>query len=176
MVGQLLQDGVGAVGAKLLYGDGRVQHGGVVLGIGGVGGHAHRCADRLDGGYFGRLSIARTVSAVTAACMVIRREVFEQVNGLDEVNLPVAFNDVDLCLRIGEAGWRLVWTPFAELTHYESVTRGPDTGERASGFAREVMYMRGRWGETLRQDPAYSPNLTLEHEDFSLAFPPRVTL
>lgn len=91
------------------------------------------------------------------------------------MNLPIAFNDVDFCLRLREAGWRIVWTPFAELTHYESVTRGADTGARAEGFAREVHYMVERWGDVLRRDPSYNPNLTLEHERFSLAFPPRVT-
>jgi GT2 family glycosyltransferase len=175
MVSQLLQDGVGAVGAKLLYGDGRVQHGGVILGVGGVAGHAHRLSDRLAAGHFSRLYIPHSLSAVTAACMVVRRSAFEQVGGLDEVNLPIAFNDVDFCLRLREAGWRVVWTPFAELTHFESVTRGPDTGARAEGFSRETGYMQERWGDLLRRDPAYNPNLTLEHEDFSLAFPPRVT-
>jgi GT2 family glycosyltransferase len=175
MVGQLLQEGVGAVGAKLLYGDGRVQHGGVLLGVGGVANHAHRLSDRLSTGHFNRLFAPHSLSAVTGACMLVRRAAYEQVGGLDEVNLPIAFNDVDFCLRLREAGWRIVWTPFAELTHYESVTRGADTGARAEGFAREVRYMVERWGDVLRQDPSYNPNLTLEHERFSLAFPPRVT-
>lgn len=174
MVGQLLQDGIGAVGAKLFFPDGRLQHGGVILGVAGVANHAHRLSDRRDPGNFSRLHIAHSLSAVTAACMVVRRSVYEQVGGLDEVNLPVAFNDVDFCLRLGEAGWRVVWTPFAELTHHESVSRGADTGARAEGFAREVAYMHERWGDLLRRDPAYNPNLTLEHQDFGLAFPPRV--
>ena len=175
MVSQLLQDGVGAVGAKLLYGDGRVQHGGIVLGVGGVAGHAHRLDDRLSTGHFNRMLVPHSLSAVTAACTVVRRSAFEQVGGLNEVNLAVAFNDVDFCLRLGEAGWRIVWTPFAELMHLESVTRGPDDGPRADRFGREVAYMKKRWGDLLRQDPSYNPNLTLEHEDFGLAFPPRVT-
>ena len=175
MVSQLLQDGVGAVGAKLLYGDGRVQHGGIVLGVGGVAGHAHRLDDRLSTGHFNRMLVPHSLSAVTAACTVVRRSAFEQVGGLNEVNLAVAFNDVDFCLRLGEAGWRIVWTPFAELMHLESVSRGPDDGPRADRFGREVAYMKKRWGDLLRQDPSYNPNLTLEHEDFGLAFPPRVT-
>jgi O-antigen biosynthesis protein len=175
MVGQVLQEGVGAVGAKLLYGDGRIQHGGVLLGVGGVANHAHRLSDRLSTGHFNRLFAPHSLAAVTGACMLVRRGAYEQVGGLDEVNLPIAFNDVDFCLRLREAGWRIVWTPFAELTHYESVTRGADTGARAEGFAREVHYMVERWGDVLRRDPSYNPNLTLEHERFSLAFPPRVT-
>jgi len=174
MVSQLLQDGVGAVGAKLFYGDGRMQHGGVTLGVGGVAAHSHRLSDRRDPGHISRLHIAHSLSAVTAACMVVRRNVFDQVRGFDEVNLPVAFNDVDFCLRLREAGWRVVWTPFAELIHHESVSRGPDTGPRAEGFAREFAYMQVRWGDLLRRDPAYNPNLTLEDMNFGLAFPPRV--
>jgi len=174
MVSQLFQDGVGAVGAKLFFPDGRLQHGGVILGVGGVAGHCHKLNDHLDSGHFSRLHIAHSLSAVTGACMVVRRSVYEEVGGLDEVNLPVAFNDVDFCLRVREAGWRVVWTPFAELVHHESVSRGADTGVRAEGFAREVAYMHARWGDLLRHDPAYNPNLTLEDTNFGLAFPPRV--
>lgn len=175
MVGQLLRDDVGAVGCKLIYDDGRIQHGGVVLGVGGVAGHANKFEDRRSPGYFNGLSVAHSVSAVTAACMLIRKSAFEEVGGLDEINLPIAFNDVDLSLRLKEAGWRVVWTPFAELVHHESVSRGSEEGPRAEGFAREISYMQGRWAQTLRSDPFYNPNLTLEHEDFGLAFPPRVS-
>ena len=175
MVGNLLQPGVGAVGAKLYYSDGRIQHAGIVLGILGVAGHSHRTFDRLDPGYFNRLHVAQSVSAVTGACAVVRREAWDAVGGLDEGNLPIAFNDVDFCLRLWEAGWRVVWTPHAELFHHESVTRGPDDGPRASGFAREIHYMQRRWGPVLRRDPWYSPNLSLDCEDFSLAWPPRVS-
>ena len=173
MVGQLLQDKVGAVGAKLLYPDGRIQHAGVVLGFDGVAGHANRLQDRLAPGHGGRLHVAHSVSAVTAACMVTRRDAWSEVGGLDEHNLPIAFNDVDFCLRLREAGWRVVWTPFAEMRHYESLTRGSDTGERAEGFARECAYMRERWGPLLRSDPAYNPNLTLWSGGGEFAFPPR---
>jgi glycosyltransferase involved in cell wall biosynthesis len=178
MVGQLEQPGVGAVGAKLYYEDGRIQHAGVVLGIYGVAGHAHRLFDRLSPGYSGHLQLAHRMSAVTAACMVVRREAWEQVQGFDDQNLPIAFNDVDLCIRLQESGWSVVWTPYAELFHRESITRGrDDVGPRADAFKREVVYMEQRWGfDWLRRDPYYNPNLALDAEDFSLAWPPRVAL
>ncbi len=175
MVGQVVQEGVGAVGAMLYYPNGQIQHAGVILGIGGVAGHGMRTGDRLSGVGSGRIQLPRSMSAVTAACMVVRREAWEQVNGLDAQNLAVAFNDIDFCLRLTEVGWRIVWTPFAELTHHESISRGLDTeGERAERFAREIRYMKERWGMQLRNDPAYNPNLSLHREDFSLAWPPRV--
>ena len=173
LVSQLLQPGVGAVGAKLLYPDGRIQHAGVVLGLGGVAGHAERLADRLAHGHFGWLQTARSLSAVTAACMAVRRDVFERLDGFDEVNLSVAFNDVDFCLRLREAGWRVVWAPNAVLVHRESMSRGHDPDVRPDAFGEEVAYMERRWGHLLRADPAYNPNLTLENWDFSLSFPPR---
>lgn len=177
MVGQVLQPGVGAAGAKLYYDDGRIQHAGVVLGMLGVAGHFHRLFDRLSSGYFGRLQLAQNMSAVTAACIVVRREAWDQVGGLDAQNLPIAFNDVDFGLRLREAGWAVVWSPYAELFHHESISRGPDdVGPRASEFAQEVHYMQKRWGSlTLRSDPYYNPNLSLCAEDFSLAWPPRVS-
>ena len=110
---------VGAVGARLLYANGRVQHGGIVLGVGGVAGHFHHLSDRNDAGYFGRAVLTSTVSAVTGACLVVRKSVFDEVGGLDERNLPVAFNDVDFCLRVRAKGYRNVWTPHAELFHLE---------------------------------------------------------
>jgi O-antigen biosynthesis protein len=175
MVSQLLRDGVGVVGAKLLYPDGLVQHAGVVLGIGGVAGHVHRRFPRLSTGYFGWLQTPRSLSAVTAACMVVRRSVYDQLGGLDETNLSIAFNDIDFCLRAGEAGWRVVWTPHAVLTHHESVSRGFDDQVRPVAFGREVGYMQRRWAHVLRADPAYNLNLTLEDTDCSVAFPPRVS-
>jgi GT2 family glycosyltransferase len=176
MVSQLLQPGVGAVGAKLYYPDGRIQHAGVILGIGGVAGHSHRLTDRLSPGYFGRLFVAQNVSAVTGACMVVRREAWAEMGGLDEEHLAVAFNDVDFAIRLGQAGWRIVWTPYAEMYHHESISRGPETvGDRVHDFPREVRYVESRWAAVLRNDPAYNPNLTLVTEDFALAWPPRVT-
>ena len=175
MVGLVIQPGVGAVGAKLLYPDDTLQHGGVVLGIGGVAGHANKLAPQPCYGYFGRTSLISSYSAVTAACLLVRKSVYLEVDGLNEKDLSIAFNDVDFCLRIREAGYRNVWTPFAELYHHESATRGfEDNPQKQARFRSEVLYMQGRWGDLLLKDPAYSPNLTLNHEDFSLAWPPRV--
>ncbi|MDP3658473.1 glycosyltransferase family 2 protein, partial [Phenylobacterium sp.] len=176
MVAHAVRPHVGAVGARLLYGDGRVQHGGVILGVGGtppVAGHLYVGAPRADTGYFGHLRLTRNVSAVTAACMALRREVFEEVGGLDAENLAVAFNDVDLCLKIRERGYSIVWTPRAELFHLESASRGLDTRpEQAERFRREVMYMRGRWGAALDDDPFYGPNFDRMHGDYRLAETP----
>ena len=172
MVGQLLQPEVGAVGAKLYYDDGTIQHAGVVLGVGGVAGHAYRRAEGSSAGQMGRLHLAQTMSAVTGACMLVRRRAWDDVGGLEEEHLAVAFNDVDFCLRLGRAGWRVVWTPAAELVHHESVSRGSETRRRAA-FAAESQYMEWRWGPMLRADPSYNPNLTLVAEDFSPAWPPR---
>ncbi len=175
MVSQLLRPSVGAVGAKLYYSNGQVQHAGVIVGIGGVAGHLFRMSDRLSTGDHGRMQLPHALSAVTAACMVVRREAWDQIGGMDAVNLPVAFNDIDFCLRLREAGWKVVWTPFAELIHHESISRGPDTeGEQAIRFDAEIEYMKRRWGTALREDPAYSPNLTLINEHCDLAWPPRV--
>jgi len=175
MVGHALRPEVGAVGARLWYPDDTLQHGGILLGVGGVANHAHRRAKRGTHGYFGRMSLIQQFSAVTAACLVIRKTIFEEVGGLNEADLPVAFNDVDFCLRVREAGYHNIWTPYAELYHHESATRGyEDTPEKQARLAAETRYMQQRWGDLLRNDPAYSPNLTLEHEDFSLAWPPRL--
>jgi GT2 family glycosyltransferase len=175
MVSHALRRGVGAVGAKLLYGDGTVQHAGVVTGMLGVAGHPFRHVDGTLDGPQGRLKRVQTVSCVTAACMVLRRAVYEELGGLDEVNLPVAYNDVDFCLRLREHGYRVVWTPHAELDHLESATRGRDSSSENIPRARqEFQYMQRRWGATLLYDPFYNPNLTLSSEDYALAFPPRI--
>uniref|UniRef100_E1TAA7 Glycosyl transferase family 2 n=1 Tax=Burkholderia sp. (strain CCGE1003) TaxID=640512 RepID=E1TAA7_BURSG len=175
MVSIAIQPGVGAVGAKLLYPDGTVQHAGVVTGLGGVAGHAHRLFPRESFGYFARNALVSSFSAVTAACLIVRKSIYEQVGGLNEADLAVAFNDVDFCLRVRDAGYRNVWTPFAELYHHESATRGTeDSPEKVARFGREVDYMQSRWGHTLNFDPAYSPNLALDRTDFSLAWPPRI--
>ena len=162
---------IGAVGAKLLYRDGTIQHAGVVLGIGGVAGHSHRYMAEHRPGYFGQLNVIRNYSAVTAACLVTRREVFEAVGGFNE-DLAVAFNDVDFCLEVGKAGYRIVYTPYARLFHYESASRGSDTTlENAGRFRAEIAYMLAKWGLWLQHDPYYNPNLTLCREDFSLKTP-----
>lgn len=175
MVSIALQPGVGAVGARLWYPDGTLQHGGVVLGIGGVGAHAHKALPRGLNGYAGRAALMQTFCAVTAACMVVRKSSYQALGGMDERNLRVAFNDVDFCLRLREAGLRNVWTPYAELVHHESATRGEDIAPaRRARFSQEIDYMQQRWGDLLARDPAYNPNLTLLAEDFSYAWPPRV--
>lgn len=175
MVSIGIQPGVGAVGARLWYPDDRLQHGGVVLGIGGVAGHAHKGYRKGDRGYFGRAALIQSFSAVTGACLLVRKSAFEQVGGLNETELAVAFNDVDFCLRLREAGYRNVWTPYAELYHHESASRGyEDSPEKQARFSREVRYMLVRWGPLLPQDPAYNPNLTLVHEDFRWSWPPRL--
>jgi hypothetical protein len=174
MLGHAVQPQVGAVGARLWYPDGRLQHAGVVLGVGGVAGHAHRGLQRGNTGYFSRAVLQQDFSAVTAACLMVRRSIYEEVGGLDST-LGVAFNDVDFCLRLLERGYRNVWTPYAEMIHYESASRGLETTpEKRARFGEEIRLMQSRWGEVLRQDRAYSPNLTLEAEDFSAAWPPRL--
>lgn len=174
MVSHALQPGIGAVGARLWYPDNTLQHAGVIVGLGGVAGHAHSRMLRHHSGYFGRASLLSAFSAVTAACLVIRKSIYEEVGGLNEIELEVAFNDVDFCLRVRELGYTNLLTPYAELYHYESATRGlDDTAEKSARFGREVHYMMQRWAPLLQHDPAYSPNLTLRYGDFSLAWPPR---
>ncbi|NOS88280.1 MAG: glycosyltransferase family 2 protein [Methylococcaceae bacterium] len=175
MVSHALRPEVGAVGAKLLYDDNTVQHAGIILGIHGVAGHAHSFLPRDDLGYFCRARILQSFSAVTGACLLVRKALYDAVGGLNESELQVAFNDVDFCLKLLELGYRNVWTPYAELYHHESATRGlDDTHEKQVRFLKEIDYMKQRWGKLLQNDPAYSPNLTLAAEDFSLAWPPRL--
>ena len=166
---------VGAVGAKLLYPDGTLQHGGVVLGLSGVAGHVHVGAPGRDPGHGYRLHVPQEVSAVTAACMIVPARDFAAVGGFDADNLAVAFNDVDLCLRLRKAGRRILWTPDAVLYHAKSKTRGSDLSpEHLPRFRREIDYMQSRWGAELTRDAFYSPNLSLETAEATLAFPPRV--
>jgi GT2 family glycosyltransferase len=177
MVGYAVQQEIGAVGAKLYFPNKTIQHGGVILGLGGlpgVAGHISKGRPRSYPGQASRALLAQNLSAVTAACLLLRRKVFEEVDGMDEENLPIAFNDIDLCLRIRERGYRNVWTPFAELYHYESYSRGyEDTPAKVNRFNQESDFMKKRWGEVLLSDPAYNPNLALDREPFLLAFPPR---
>jgi glycosyltransferase involved in cell wall biosynthesis len=178
MVGIALQPGIGSVGARLWYPDLTLQHGGVILGLGAsrVAGHAHHQLPKRHYGYFGRASLTNSFSAVSAACLVIQKAIYEEIGGMNEVDLPVSFNDVDFCLRLHEKGYRNVWTPYAELYHYESASRGHEnTPEKQARFNQEVQYMKQRWGDILLRDPCYSPNLTLDHADFSLAWPPRTS-
>ncbi len=174
MVSHAVRPEVGAVGAMLYYPGETIQHAGVIVGLGGVAEHAHKGQVRGTPGYFSRAALIQNFTVVTAACMVLRRGVFEEVGGFDEDNLAVAFNDVDLCLRIRERGHLIVWTPYAELYHVESASRGPDlTPARLPRFNRENRQMQQRWGAVLMNDPYYNPNLSLESANFALAFPPR---
>ncbi len=171
MVSHALRPEIGCVGAKLYYANGTIQHGGVIVGLGGLAAHSHSHFKRKDSGYFHRLNCVQNLSAVTAACLVIRKSVFEQVGGFDEKNLTIAFNDVDLCLKVRDGGYRNLWTPYAELYHYESLSRGyEDTPEKIKRFQSEIRHMKNKWGkgENLPIDPYYNPNLTLDREDFSL--------
>ena len=175
MVGPAMEPGVGCVGARLWYPDGRLQHAGVIL-VCGVAGHAHKLLSRGQHGYMGRAVLAQDFVAVTAACLLVRKSIFNEVNGLDP-SLAVAFNDVDFCLRVYQAGYRNHWTPYAELIHHESVSRGyEDTPEKQRRFKGEINILQSRWAALLRNDPCYNPNLTADAEDFSLAWPPRVRL
>jgi GT2 family glycosyltransferase len=175
MVSHVARPEVGAVGAKLYYPDETVQHAGIVLGFGGSAGHPHVGYPRSALGYFGRAAVVQQFSAVTAACMVLRRDVFEELGGFDAERFAVAFNDVDLCLRIRNAGYSIVWTPYSELYHHESASLGPAESEvRSAQYAQELANLRGRWGEVIANDPFYNLNLTLLGGDFRLAFPPRV--
>jgi GT2 family glycosyltransferase len=174
MAAHALRPEIGAVGAKLYYPDGTVQHAGIVVGIGGLAGHPHLGLPRGAPGYFGRAAVTQRFSAVTAACMVMRRAVFQELGGFDEAAFAVAFNDVDLGLRLNEAGYGVVWTPYAELFHHESASLGaPDSDERRERFDRECHNLIARWHATLGDDPHYNPNLTLTGGDFSPSFPPR---
>ncbi|NDY58501.1 glycosyltransferase [Desulfovibrio sulfodismutans] len=176
MLGHLVQPGVGVVGAKLYYTDGRIQHAGDVVGPGGCANHLHACLEGDDPGYCDRAILAQELSAVTAACLLTWKDVYDRMKGLDAVNLPVAFNDVDYCLRVRKAGLRVVWTPYAELYHHESYSRGDDSAspERKAQARREVRHMRAHWKHVMRHDPFYNPNCSYSHPDFSLNIAPLV--
>lgn len=175
MVGHLLQRRVGAVGAKLYYPNGRVQHAGVTVGPGGCADHLHSHLARDEPGYCHRAVIAQEFSAVTAACLLTWKHLYEQLGGLNERQLKVAFNDVDYCLRLQEAGYRIIFTPHAELVHHESASRGNDNPlPRRLRARREVNYMRARWRGRMRHDPYYNLNLSYWRPDFSLTETQRV--
>jgi len=139
-----------------------------------VAGHAHSKSPKGHAGYFGRIALHHRLLAVTAACLLIRKSHYEKVGGLDE-KLAVAFNDVDFCLRLHQAGFACIYTPFAEMVHHESASRGDDlTGERHQRFVSEVHFMMDRWQDRLNDDPFFSPNLSLAHGDFRPALKSRV--
>jgi O-antigen biosynthesis protein len=173
MVSHTLRPGVGAVGARLWYPNKTLQHAGMVL-VGGVARHIHKHLSKGEAGFKGRAVLTQNFSAVTGACLVVKKALFEQVGGLNDQELAVGFNDVDFCLKLVEAGFRNVWTPYAELIHHESATRGQDNSpEKQRRAEKELRYMRKRWGDKLYIDPAYNPNLSDGRDDMSFAWPPR---
>ncbi len=174
LVSQAVRPEVGAVGAKLLYPDGRVQHAGIVLGPGPAVSHQFRFASRHDPGAQGECALARTVSAVTGACLAVRRAVYFEVGGMNESDFAITYSDIDFCLRIGDYGYRIVWTPFAELTHFESRTRGYDDTPEKIAFSRgEERSFGAIWGTLSDADPYHNPNLLQGGETLALAAPPR---
>lgn len=163
---------VGAVGAKLYYADNTIQHAGVVIGLGAhrSAGHTHYKMPREHLGYMGRLCYAQDVTAVTGACLMVKKSIYEEVDGFDE-SFTISLNDVDLCLKIREKGYLNIFTPFAELYHYESKTRGMEEGEKLRRYERECAHFRDKWKEQLDAgDPYYNPNFSLDYSDFTLRF------
>jgi GT2 family glycosyltransferase len=162
---------VGAVGAKLLYPNGTLQHAGILIGVKGLAGHAHRGLPEDRPGYFGQANAVKNCSAVTAACLMIRRELFQRIGGFNE-RLSMTCNDLDLCFRLLETGHRIVYTPYASLYHHESHSRGwDDNAERSARSRGELLELWKLWGERVHSDPYYNPNLTHWKEDFSLSTP-----
>ena len=163
------REDVGAVGALLYYSNDTVQHAGIIIGIKGVAGHSHKYYIRGSGGYFGRLRTVQNVSAVTGACMMTKKSIFEELGGFDE-NMSHAFNDVDYCLKMREKGYLVIYTPYAELYHRESLSRGYEvTEEQKKRFEKEIQYFKKKWKRVLDAgDPYYNPNLTIDKEDFSV--------
>ena len=169
MLDVCMRPDVGIAGAKLLYEDNTIQHAGVIVGFGGIAGHAFIGQDKEDNGYFSRSISVQDLSAVTAACLMVRKSVYEEVGGLDE-EYKVAFNDIDFCLKVRKAGYLVVYNPYAQFYHYESKSRGlEDSADKVARFQREIALFGERWGDILEKgDPYYNPNLTLDKADFSL--------
>ncbi|XQF91263.1 glycosyltransferase family 2 protein [Pseudoalteromonas espejiana] len=169
MVSHVMRDDIGCVGAKLLYSDNRIQHAGVVMGYGGGAGHGHKYFPSDHYGYMNRLIASQNYSAVTAACLLVTTDDFWAVEGLNEESLAIAFNDVDLCLKVQQLGRRNLYCAEAVLYHHESVSRGhEDTPEKVLRFKSELDYLQARWYEVIKADPAYNPNLTLKRENFAI--------
>lgn len=169
MLGFAQQQHIGAVGAKLYYNDSTIQHAGVVIGVGGVAGHSHKYFNAKNPGYFSRLMIDSNYAAVTAACLMVEKEKYLDVDGLNSINLAVAFNDVDFCLKLLEKGYYNICLSSVECYHHESKSRGvDDTKEKKRRFDKEISYMKEKWKIYIAHDPYYNPNLTLEKEDFSI--------
>ena len=169
MVQHALRPEIAAVGAMLYYDNDTIQHAGVVLGIGGVAGHSHKYFPKGAFGYFSRLKIIQNYAAVTGACLVVEKALYEEVGGLDEEHLTVAFNDVDFCLKLQKLGYRNLWTPYVELYHHESKSRGhEDTKEKQERFGREIAFMKKKWKKNIENDRYYNGHLTRLFEDFRL--------
>jgi glycosyltransferase involved in cell wall biosynthesis len=169
MVSHAQREDIGCVGAMLYYPNDTIQHAGVIIGIGGVAGHSHKYFRRDEYGYFSRLKVVQNYSAVTAACLLVKKDIFNEVNGLNEQDLTIAFNDVDFCLKVQSAGYRNIWTPYAELYHHESISRGAeDNLEKIARFNKEMNYMLSCWKTDTINDFAYNPNLTRLKESFDL--------
>ncbi|WP_417461656.1 glycosyltransferase family 2 protein [Kordiimonas sp.] len=169
LMGQAIREDAGAVGAKLLYSDGRIQHAGVYTGMGGLAGHGHRFLKANDPGYFYRAHLSQYVSAVTAACLIVHKDKFFEVGGLDETVFRVAFNDVDLCLKLQAAGYHNIYHPHAVLYHYESKSRGKDLkGAKRERYLGEAAALKAKWGTDTEIDRYFNRNLALHREDFVL--------
>tara|TARA_B100000686_G_scaffold25432_1_gene24578 strand:+ start:1914 stop:3554 length:1641 start_codon:yes stop_codon:yes gene_type:complete len=174
LVAQVSRPEIGIAGALLLFGDGTIQHAGIHPGIGGLMGHGHKHLSGDSSGYFNRLKAVHEVAAVTGACLAIEKTTWFDLNGLDEENLAVAYNDVDLCLKVRQKNLKVIFTPFSKLFHHESVSRGIDNApERNARLQSEIQVMKERWGGMLNHDPAYSPNLSSDGGGFSLAEAPK---
>lgn len=170
LVMHAIRSEIGPVGAKLLYPHDHVQHAGIVLGIGGIGSEAFKFIHKTDDGYIHRAFLIGNYSAVTGASMAFKKSVWEDADGFNELDTPNAYSDVDFCLRCGEKGYRSLFTPFSQIYHAESASRGPDNSEE---FEKATSYMYRRWGDRIKKDPYYNPNLTISREDFTLARQPR---
>jgi GT2 family glycosyltransferase len=173
LVSHAIRKEAGAVGAKLYYSNDTIQHAGIILGIHTVGNHIHKNYERSSAGYFNKTQLNQNFSAVTGACLFVKKSLYDEVGGLDEKNLKVAYNDVDFCLRLREKGYINIWTPFAELYHHESISRGKNSNEEER-FQAEIKYMYNKWGNVINNDPYYNPNLSNDSVEFRLAVPPRV--
>ncbi|MEN8304669.1 MAG: glycosyltransferase, partial [Campylobacterota bacterium] len=170
MLEQSQREDVGCVGAKLYYPNDTVQHAGIIIGLGGYAGHSHKMYSRYNPGYFNRLNVVQNLLAVTAACLMIKKSIYLEVNGMDDVKFKVAYNDVDFCLRVYKQGYLNIFTPFAEMYHHESISRGYETTpEKIARFQTEKDALYSRHKDILDNgDPYYNPNLTLDTEDFSI--------
>ena len=167
MLGYCMRKDVGAVGARMFYEDGTIQHAGVIVGLGGLAGHPYSGAPKETYGHMGRIHAVQELSAVTAACVLVKKVVFEKVKGF-ESQYAVAFNDIDLCMKIRKAGYRIIYTPYANLTHYESKSRGTeDSREKRKRFESEIKLFEKRWEKILKNgDPYYNPNFRLDESNF----------